>query len=73
MNLENLKSETRQVVLKGKYPDIFEQLEKVYELIQEQQDRIYYLENRNTELVMESGKRWTKLLKIKDVLQEGEL
>jgi hypothetical protein len=32
--------------------------------------KIEWLENRREEILVESGKRWTKLLKIKDIVGE---
>jgi hypothetical protein len=43
-------------------------LDWLIEQVEKQQREIEYLENRKEEILVESGKRWTKLLKIRDIL-----
>lgn len=40
MELDQLINETKEIVLKGKYPEIFNQLEKIFLLIEEQQKEL---------------------------------
>lgn len=43
---------------------------RLFQIIEELQKDIEWLENRKDEVLVESGKRWTKLLKIQDIIEE---
>lgn len=45
-------------------------IKRLFEIIEDLRKDIEWLENRKDEVLVESGKRWTKLLKIQDIIEE---
>jgi hypothetical protein len=60
--------QAREAIKANYPPENYTILIEALDWLLEQAERVEYLERRNEEVLVESGTRWTKLLKIQDIL-----